>query len=101
MDQPDVGGVVLPVDATYSVTGVPLIPLPVAPVLPVRATANENFLLIVIPSTDTGIVASQAAFTVAVVVNLIVTFDVPLLDTAALMPVGHTIDLASTVTTEH
>mgnify|MGYP004660003201 CR=1 FL=1 len=79
-------------------------PLPVAPVDPVapfNATANENFLLTVIPSTATGIVASQAFEIVAVVVNVIVTVALPLFETVAEIPVGQTISAAVTFTVPH
>ena len=69
--------------------------------LPAFATANENLLLIVIPSTVTGMIASQAAVIVSVVVNVIVGADVPLFSTVAEMPVGQVILLESTVTDEH
>ena len=71
---------------------------PVCPVAPVFATANENFLLIVIPSTVTGIVASHAAVILAVVVNVIFGFAVPELSTVTEIPVGQVIVLASTDT---
>ena len=74
---------------------------PVAPVCPFSATANENFLFIVIPSTTTGIVASHAVEIVAVVLNVILTLAVPLFSTVAEMPVGHTISAAVTLTAEH
>ena len=95
------GTVVLELEPTYSATGVPLIPFPVAPVAPVLATANENFLFIVIPSTTTGIVASHAALIVAVVLNVTLTFEVPLFSTVALIPVGHTMSAAVTATEVH
>ena len=46
-------------------------------------------------------VASQAVETVAVVVNVILAFAVPLFSTVAEIPVGHVIAFASTVTDEH
>ena len=79
-----------------TVTDVPLCPL-----VPALATANENFLFTVIPSTTTGIVASHATAIVAVVLKVIFTFDVPLFSTLALIPVGHTISAAVTFTEEH
>ena len=74
---------------------------PFAPVAPVFATAKENFLLIVMPSTVTGMVASQDEVMTAVVVNVIVGDAVPLSVTAAVMPVGQMIDFTSTTTTGH
>ena len=62
------------------------------------ATAKLNFLFTVIPSTVTGIVASLAVEIVAVVVKVILTFEVPLLETDALIPVGQTISAATTFT---
>ena len=69
-------GLVVPLSPTWYFTEVELtvtdVPsLPFAPFVPALATANENFLFIVTPSTTTGILASQAVVIVAVVVNVI------------------------------
>ena len=74
---------------------------PFKPVAPVFATANENFLLIVISSTVIGITASQAFAMVAVVVKVMVGADVPLPSTTAEMPVGHAMFFESTITDAH
>jgi hypothetical protein len=64
---------------------------PLLPVAPVFATAKLNFLLIVMPSAVTGIVASHAALTVAVVLKVMVGVDVPLFVIVDEIPVGHVI----------
>jgi hypothetical protein len=63
-------------------------PVPVAPVF---ATAKLNFLLIVTPSAEIGIVASQAADKVPVKVKVIVGVAVPLFVIDALTPEGFVI----------
>ena len=89
-------------DVELTVTEVPFAPsLPSCPLTPALATANENFLFTVIPSTTTGIVASHADEMIAVVVNVIFTLFVPLPSTAALIPVGSIIELLSTLTEAH
>ena len=71
------------------------------PFNPALATAKENFLFTVIPSTFTGIVASQESEIVLVVVKVIVGLAVPLLATVAEIPGGQVISLATTVTAVH
>ena len=80
-------GVVVPLSLAWYVT---LVDDTVTDV-PLLATANENFLFISIPSTWTGIVASQEVDRVDVILNVIVTFGVPLPSTEAEMPGGHII----------
>ena len=67
--------------------------VPFVPLVPALATANENFLFTVTSSMLIEILASHATETVAVVVNVIVTFWVPLPISVALIPVGHLISL--------
>ena len=83
-------------DVDFTVTDVPFVPF-----FPANDTAIENFLFTVISSTTTGIVASQFVVIVEVVVNVILTFDVPLFSTDTLNPDGQTISFLFTVTLAH